>query len=438
MMATQETDNTRPKVQHGLYVVLLMAGTVLALLAMLMTPCLLAADPSSWPEPHEEFFTALTYPQDQWDGENFGVSVAIEDQVLVERFRPRIHIYPGEFYPIDFYAAYLPHTVVRNAQGDILVPGPDRKYLKRIERDYGKYLDFTGDFDLLTLKQGTPQDAVLYPSVYRETLTLPNRAPTPVIVLKYSAVFAGSGLPGKIGFFRNLFVRATSDPRIWHELDIHGAVHLIIDRQTLEPLIVLLAQHNHFRTYLVGVDIEWPHDDRLSVSYALRSNEPYLTPVEATPAKRPTAGDPTHLRYILTGKPKPLTAGYDVIHGPNAGAREIPYQLVYLTTRDPLYTSWIPLGDKKKILGLFDSFYRTGPPGININTHPQIKDYTETAAAFYIQPDDSDALDLYEKHVKGFTDADYGPVLQYNKPIISDRLNRRAYACPLATFRQAP
>ncbi|MDJ0782927.1 MAG: hypothetical protein QNJ22_13210 [Desulfosarcinaceae bacterium] len=376
---------------------------------------------SDWPEEYARILSQLTYPQSEWRHDDFGRPISAKDRGLLTRFRPRIHITPGELYPIDFYDRFLPQTVVKNRKGTVIPRAVDPAYLKRIERDHGKYLDFGGDLATFALGGDPPEDAVLYPSVYREQLRLPGREPIDVIVLKYAAVFAASGLPYEIGWLRSAAARLMGDPRRWHELDIHGAVHVIIDAAHRRPLMVLLAQHNHFRSFLVGRDLEWPADDRLRISYARRSNEPYLSPRGATPVRHPTAGNPSHFRFILTGRGKPLTGGYDVVHGPQSGAVEIPYQLIFLRTKDPLFTSWIPLGDKQKLMGVIDSFYREGPPGMHINTHPQIRRYTDTAAAYYVLPGDSAGIDLFETHVKGFIKADFGPVLAYNRQVLARR-----------------
>ena len=75
--------------------------------------------------------------------------------------------------------------------------------------------------------------------------------------LKYNFVFPISGLPAKPGLIKTALARLAGDPERWHELDIHGAVTVALAQRKdgeYKPVALILAQHNHFRTYLYGAE----------------------------------------------------------------------------------------------------------------------------------------------------------------------------------------
>jgi hypothetical protein len=92
----------------------------------------------------------------------------------------------------------------------------------------------------------------------------------------------------------------------------------------------------------------------------------------------------------------------------------MPYRLKFLPDRDPLYVSWIPLGDRQKILLFFGDFYRKGPPGIDLNTWPEVKEYGDIMQFWYVRDNNIEDADLMEKSFRSFTDVDFEPVLEKN------------------------
>ena len=74
-----------------------------------------------------------------------------------------------------------------------------------------------------------------------------------------------------------------------------------------------------------------------------------------------TVGNPNKIEFVLGGKAPFLDGGYDLIKA-KQNSVEQKLQLKFLPSRDPLYTSWIALGDKKKIFGIIPSFFRNAPP----------------------------------------------------------------------------
>jgi hypothetical protein len=86
---------------------------------------------------------------------------------------------------------------------------------------------------------------------------------------------------------------------------------------------VILAQHNHHRTYLVGKDIALPADGRMVFDIALRSNEVYVDSQDALPVEHRVARWTLYMKYLLSGEDAPFFRGYDLTYGVRAGGREI-------------------------------------------------------------------------------------------------------------------
>lgn len=366
--------------------------------------------PGAWVE---SFFLPLTFPQSEWRADDFGKPQSTADRELLAAFRPRIWVAPGSFMPIDFYQTYLPQTVVKNRQGQVIQRAPSRADLKRIERNYDRYLDFQGEHQRCDHRCGDAQPP-LYGRVLRQHLRTPEGQSVPILVLKYTAVFSSSGLPAQMSWYKSLAVSVLGDQEQWHELDIHGAIHLLLT-QAQQPFALLLAQHNNFRTYVVGKELHWPADNRLAICFAQRSNEPYLCPEGPSVATERAVGHPKNYGYVLTGQGGWLDGGRDKILGPQSGAVEVDYTLQFLPTRDPLYVAWIPLGDRLKLLGVFDNFFRTGPPGINMNTFPELKAYADLAQFWYLEPGDQAMAKRLHQALADFSQPQLSEVLQINR-----------------------
>jgi hypothetical protein len=372
-----------------------------------------AAEPL-WTEGEKRWLLSLTYPD--WTEDDFGIAVSEADRVLLKRFKPRVVISPGGLLPVDFYGFYLPRTVVKDlsAGKKVVKESPTRDYLKTIERNKRYYLDYTGP--ILPCEDCKDYVGTGYGRVYREEATFRMEDGTinrvPIVVLKYSFPFPYSGLPAEVGLLREAFSRLLGDPVRWHELDIHGAVHIVLNYRE-RPIVVLLAQHNHFRSYLTGKDIAWPEDDRLEVCFAERSNEPYPCHGESSPRTYRAVGNPTEMAYVIDGRSRPLASGLDRVYALNSGGKEVEYELKFLPARDPLYVSWIPLGDRQRLI-FFGDFFRTGPPGIDLNTWPEIKIYGDIMQFWYVRDGSAEDADLMEKSFRSFTDVDFEPVLVHN------------------------
>lgn len=365
-----------------------------------------------WSPEALRFYLPLTYPDH--DPEDFGRPQDEEDILLSKRFLPRMFIAPGGLDPIDFYADYLPRCVVRDQRtgGDIAHRSPTRQYLKRIERTYGLYLDYAGpeNFD---------SAPVVYARVYHESAPLARGSSVRNVkftFIKYNFVFLQSGLPARLPLSKQALAWMAGDPEKWHELDIHGAVILALINKSgqLTPVALTLAQHNNFRTYLFGRDIAFPEDGHPKVSFALRSNEPYPAPEGSEPVEHRAVGNPSDFSYVINGDGWALSSGVDLVFGPKSGAREIEPVIHHLPDRDPLYVSWISLGDRLKIFGIFNSFYRDGPPGMDLLTWPELKEYSKIMKFWFVDDDDEKAAGLFRRHLASFERAELKPILEYN------------------------
>ena len=365
-----------------------------------------------WGELADKFYIPLTYSN--YDPEDFGRDPNVEFDHLLKQFRPRVYVAPGGLEPIDFYEDYLPHCVLKDARqgGAIVNFRPTRDTLKRVERSHELYLDYSGPENL----KGSP---VAYGRIHQQRVEFEGKTRPvnlPFIFLKYSFVFLKSGLPARLPWYKELFVSLSGDPEKWHELDLHGAVTvaLLNDGDVQKPVALILAQHNYYRTYLFGRDIPIPKDGRPSISFALRSNEPYPAPMGLQPEEHLTVGNPSDFSVVVTGKGFAVTSGVDLVYGPESGAKEVDYQIQRLTSHDPLYVAWIPLGDRLKLFGLFPNVYRTGPPGINLFTcWPVLKEYGMIMKFWFADDGDTVAAELFENHLGGMDEIEIDPILNY-------------------------
>ena len=337
-------------------------------------------------------------------------------RALLSQYKPHIYLASGSYLPVNFYQDYLPDCVVKSrAKNRVIYNQIDRQKLTQIQNDLDHYLDYqTSSSEVLTstLSDITP---TLYGRVYSDTLVT-KKSKVSLIFLKYSLVFPYSGLPAKLTTFKSIGSRIIGNPRAWHELDIHGAIHIVLDGKTEEPIGVLLAQHNHHRFYMAGRDFEWPADKRIGIAISEFSNEPYLIENDKPLRYERTIGFPTDLEYLFGRTSNaPLGSGLDRVVNPSGNASEIELQLVLLSLDDPLYTAWINLGDRRKVLRFFDAWYMNGPPGIDFYTFPELKDLADLAAFSYINSDDDYFFELLETNFKSFSDYDLKPILAYQK-----------------------
>jgi hypothetical protein len=343
---------------------------------------------------------------------------------LLEKFRPRIFVAPNSYIPISFYQNYLLQCVVwqRKNPRTTHYQQVSRPLLQDIQFSPGLYLDYRVSAKAARRFDVKDVHPEIYGRIYKDVLPT-DKLNIPLIFLKYSLVFPYSGLPTKIGRLKRLGSHLIGDPHGWHELDIHGAIHIILEGNTHQPLGVLLAQHNHHRIYLAGKDFKWPDDNRVSISFSQYSNEPYLMKDNAPYHLERTVGNPMHIAYLFGVTDKaPLGAGSDKVFSNKGGAREVPVELVLLPLNDPLYTAWIPMGNIEKIWGLWETWYRRGPPGIDFYTLGSLKNMADLAAFWFIDPNDQRFFALLEENFHGFDDYDLIPVLIHQRQHLATAL----------------
>ncbi len=288
------------------------------------------------------------------------------DKELLRKHSPRLILPPGGQYPIDFYRDYLPYSVLRRyPKRTVIVESVSSGVLKANQHNPSVYLDLQLDrFRAAGLQRrvGSKKEdgankehkPAVYGRVYREEVTFPDGSGGEVsrnfTFLKYNVVFATSGLPARLPTGFETFLKlAGFDLNDWHQLDNFVAVHVVLDEKE-RPVAVILAQHNHHRTYLVGKDIALPADGRMVFDIALRSNEVYVDSQDALPVEHRVARWTLYMKYLLSGEDAPFFRGYDLTYGVRAGGREISYDLATLSPCDPFYTATIMLGEPRPFL----------------------------------------------------------------------------------------
>ncbi len=336
-----------------------------------------------------------------------------DDKSLLRKYRPRLILPPGGRYPIDFYRDYLPFTVMRRYPEKTIVAEhvtPDM--LKANQGNTWVYLDLQLDrFRAaglgrqlhLTEQQDSDQEEspAVYGRVYRETVTFPkgdgDLIPRDLIFLKYSTVFATSGLTANLprGFESLLRVMGL-DLEDWHELDNFGAIYVVLDEKEI-PIAAMLAQHNHHRTYLVGKDISLPIDARMAFDIALRSNEIYPASYHTGPAKHRAVRRTLYMKYLLSGEDPPLFRGYDITYGVRAGGKEISYDLAFLSPCDPFYTARMMLGEPRPFLGR--NIGRNGPPGADYYAIPPLLPLGNLLKFSYLRDGDPDDIAMIDRAI---------------------------------------
>lgn len=331
---------------------------------------------------------------------------------LLERFKPRVYVSPRSYLPIGFYEDYLPKTVLKHESGRVVSRQVSRERLNRYRNTTDHVLDYTvrpARARALTRSRVTP---TLYGRVYADTLAN-GRDTVPLLFLKYSPVFPYSGLPDGISGWKEAGVWAMANPWGWHELDIHGAVHVVLHAPTRRPLGLLLAQHNHHRTWLRAMDFPWPDDDRVRVAFAVRSNEPYLITRRRGTRFEPTVGNPRNIPALFERTLfRPLSAGYDRILGPEDGARKVTTRLRLLPLEDPLYTSTMNLGDRLTLVGVRTTWFRAGPPGMDYYAHPSLINLADLLAFWNINRNDDRFFRRLADQPRDFETFDAAPLLR--------------------------
>ena len=305
---------------------------------------------------------------------------------------------------------YLPQTRLNDlVTGEVLAAPPGREELVAFRHVR------TVALDLISMPPETAP--TVYGRVRREPVPFPTgdgEQRVELTFLTYSVPFARSGLPAGLGRLQRIGVTLAEwllrwDREDWHELDVYVAYTLVLGPNQ-RPLAVMLAQHNHHRTYLIGQDLAWPENDRLRLDVAVSSNELYLSSNHPEPVRHRTIPFPNELDFLLSGENRPLTNGYDVTHGPNAGGGEVSYALGFLAPSDPFYTFQGRLGAYRPFLGFYVG--RSGSPGADYYTLPRMLPYGNTLKFAYLQDGDAQDIAAVREHIEGW-DMDLDALIDY-------------------------
>jgi len=346
---------------------------------------------------------------------------APKTRALLAKYQPRLFVAPDSYKPMDFYRDYLPRCALRYV-GSATHEPVTRERLAAVHREMGWYLDFEQDSEA-TLAMDVPAvHPTFYGRVCETSIELPH-ASIPLIFLKYSAVYPLSGLPDTLGTLKELGIWMIADRNGFHELDIHGAITVILHAETHEPFGLLIAQHNYQRAMLAGVDFPWPEDDRVMIAVGRLSNEPYLHLPGMRERLVRTVGDPFDLAWLLgRSDDTPIGGAYDRVPSPEDGALEVEMALELLPLDDPLYRAWIPLGERKKIWGIASIWYMQGPPGMDYYTLPELKDFGDLFTYWHIDPADETFWSLAEANLTSFDSYDMAPLLEHQRRRLAEVL----------------
>lgn len=334
---------------------------------------------------------------------------------LLERFKPRIYIAKGSYLPMNFYEDYLPNTTLKKSGKieKIVSTEISKDKLYELKESDEYYLDYGIDYKRALNFNETDVKPTVYGRIYKSSIDNGQESIN-LLFLKYNLVYPYSGLPEKTSSIKKLGSKIIGNPLAWHELDIHGAIHVVVREADLKPIGVVLAQHNHHRVYLKNKDLDWPGDSRVKIAISKYSNEPYLGFEEGRSER--VIGNPMEIEYLFGLKDKQLlTGGMDYIPDIKDGSDEIKVSLELLPLDDPLYTSFMKLGNQKKLLGFYRLWYLDGPPGMDYYTMPQLKNMNDLMAFWYIDTDDEEFFRIYKENVKSFTEFDIEDVLEYQK-----------------------
>ena len=98
---------------------------------------------------------------------------------------------------------------------------------------------------------------------------------------------------------------------------------------------------------------------------------------------------------------------------------EINSILVTLKPNNPLYTSHMLLGDKKKIFGFIPSWYLIDPPGMDFYSHPAMKNLSDLFCFWHINPHDDIFLKKISKFNNDFKKINFGTLIgDQNKKMV--------------------
>ena len=172
------------------------------------------------------FYETLTYPNNEWSGEDFGRLPSLKEKELLKRNIPSTFIAKDQCLPMDFYTQYLKFLRVKGNDNKKL----SRAWLKSHERDLG--IDFVLSKKIKCISENKPP---LYAYSWNEDMRLADGTRHKLRILKYSHVFFKSGLPTDMPLMSRFLSLGSQD--IWHYLGIRGAVFYMLREGKKSPLL---------------------------------------------------------------------------------------------------------------------------------------------------------------------------------------------------------
>ena len=304
------------------------------------------------------------------------------DRTLLERYKPRLYIAEGIEPPIRFYEDYIAQGTLSDRDGKMLSSQVTKTLLNRHRDD--PYVVFRH----IPEPRATASD--MYGRIDRETFDLGGRT-RHFTYLTWTAVYRVSGIAAGISGWKGLVLGAAGNLTDWHQLDHYTAITLALD-EAQRPVAVMFQQHNYRRTYIIGVDLPWPADDRIGVDTAIRSNELYQHMPERSVRRAASFLSPDTVDYLVTGGNAPFRIADDITDP----AIEVNYTLKFLAPADAFYTFKGFHGEKRLLPG------RSGPPGADYNTLPANKPLHRQMIAFHWRDGDTDYVNWFKSPGRGF------------------------------------
>ena len=303
------------------------------------------------------------------------------DRALLRKHRPRLFVAEGAVRPIRFYEDYVARGRLTDGRGRLISESVTPEILNAHKDDPQATFEHR--------PAGEPGRPALYGRVDRERFALGGRERT-FTFLTWNAVFRASGIGAGIDWWKGALLGLVGDLDDWHQLDHYTAVTLALD-EAGDPVAVSFQQHNYRQTRVFGHDIDRPADERVAVDVALRSNEFYPHSPERRRRRAVGFVSPANVDYLVTGRNPPFRAADDITDP----ATEIEYDLVFLAPSDAFYTFKGFLGEKRLLPG------RSGPPGADYNTLPDLKPMHRQMIAFHWYENDREYVDWFREGGNG-------------------------------------
>lgn len=184
--------------------------------------------PHEWSAGEKRFYEALSSPLIEWSPSSFGYSPVPYERALLKAYKPKIFISPQGLGPVDFYEDYLPHAELVDHRGRVASRRVNRNLLKSFERSPGFQLRYQGRDSFCKGAACKGRRTRGYGQVHYGDVDLGEGARLHFSVLKYNFVFPYSGLPARLSRVQEWLSGFVGNPDYWHELDIHGAIHIFV------------------------------------------------------------------------------------------------------------------------------------------------------------------------------------------------------------------